>query len=61
MACMLPSVSPYDSQKDSSPSELSGLILRDIAILSLRYPISRDTFSGNLALPHNGAIPLLGT
>ena len=35
---------------------LSGPISRDIAILSLRYPISRDTFSGRLALPQNGAI-----
>ena len=30
---------------------LSGPILCDIAILSLRYPISRDTFKGRLALP----------
>ena len=40
---------------------LSGPISRDSAILSLRYPISRDTFSGRLALPRNGAIPPLGT
>ena len=38
---------------------LSGPISRDTAILSLRYPISRDTFSGRLALPQNGAIPPL--
>ena len=37
--------------------KLSGPISRDIAILSLRYPISRDTFSGRLALPQIGAIP----
>ena len=37
--------------------KLSGPISRDIAILSLRYPISRDTFSGRLALPQNCAIP----
>ena len=36
-------------------------ISRDTAILSLRYPISRDTFQGRLALPQNGAIPHLGT
>ena len=34
---------------------------RDTAILSLRYPISRDTFSGRLALPQNGAIPPFST
>ena len=33
---------------------LSGPISRDTAILSLRYPISRDTFSGRFALPQNG-------
>ena len=37
--------------------QLSGPISRDTAILSLRYPISRDTFSGRVALPQNGAIP----
>ena len=40
-----------------SPPSLSGPISRDTAILSLRYPISRDTFSGRLASPQNGAIP----
>ena len=39
----------------------SGPISRDIAILSLRYPLSRDTFSGRSALPQKGAIPPLGT
>ena len=40
----------------------SGPISRDIAILSLRYPISPDTFSGRFAVPQNGAIPTpLGT
>ena len=38
-------------------SGLSGPISRDIAILSLRYPISRDAFSGKLALPQEDAIP----
>ena len=38
---------------------LSGPISRETAILSLRYPILRYTFSGRLALPHNGAIPPL--
>ena len=32
-------------------------ILRDIAILSPRYPLSRYTFSGSLAVPQNGMIP----
>ena len=49
----------------SSPTtnlyHLSGPISRDTAILSLRYPISRDAFSGRLALPQNGAIPPLIT
>ena len=40
-------------------SSLSGPISHDIAILSLRYPISRDTFWGKLSPPHNGAIPPL--
>ena len=35
---------------------LSGPVSRDTATLSLRYPISPDTFSGRLALPQNGAI-----
>ena len=35
---------------------LCGPISRDIAILSLRYPISRDAFPGRLAAPQNGAI-----
>ena len=30
---------------------------RDIAILSLRYPVLRDTFQGRSAVPQNGAIP----
>ena len=41
-------------------SSLSGPISHDIAILSLRYPISSDTFSGRLVAPQNGAIPPLG-
>ena len=41
----------------SASKDLSDPISRDTAILSLRYPISRDTFSGRLALPQNGAIP----
>ena len=45
-------------QKECAPNKnLSGPISRDTAILSLRYPISRDTFLGRLALPQNGAIP----
>ena len=42
---------------EASDSLLSGPISRNAAILSLRYPISRDTFSGRLALPQNGGIP----
>ena len=34
-------------------------ISRDIAILSLRYPISCDTFQGRLTVPQNGAMPPL--
>ena len=34
----------------------------NFAILSLRYPISRDTFSGRITVPQNGVIhPPLGT
>ena len=40
-----------------SAAGLSGPISRDIAILSLRYHILRDTFSGRFAAPQNGAIP----
>ena len=36
---------------------LSGPISHDIAIISLRYPTSRDTFLGRLGLPQNGPIP----
>ena len=39
---------------------LSGPISRDIAIVSLRYPLSRDTFSAIPAIPQQGAIPLFG-
>ena len=46
-------------ENEVASDQLSGPISRDIAILSLRYPISRDTFSGRLALPQNGAIPPL--
>ena len=40
----------------TSQTQLSIPISRDVAILSLRYPISCDTFPGRLALPQNGAI-----
>ena len=40
---------------------LSGPISHDIAILSLRYPISRDTFLRVVSTPQNGAMPFLGT
>ena len=39
--------------------ELSGPISRDVAIVSLRYPLSRDTFSAIPANPQQGAIPPL--
>ena len=44
-----------------SPSLLTGPISRNIAILSLRYPISRDTSSGRCTFPQNVAIPPRGT
>ena len=44
-----------------SAEGLSGPISRDVAILSLRYPISRDTLLGRLGLAQNCAIPHLGT
>ena len=40
-------------------AKLSGPISRDIAILSLRYPISRDTFEGMLACPQMVRYPPL--
>ena len=63
LACTLSSAeSPLQHFQGTSAnrklnSALSGPISRDIAILSLRYPISRDTLSGRLALPQSGAIP----
>ena len=39
---------------------LSGPISRDIAMLSLRYPLSHDTFSAIPAIPQQGAIPPFG-
>ena len=45
---------------DQREHELSGPISRDIAIVSLRYPLSRDTFSAFAAIPQEGAIPPLG-
>ena len=39
---------------------LSGPIPRDIAIVSLRYPLSRDTFLAIPAISQQGAIPPLG-
>ena len=35
------------------------VIISNGMVLSLRYPISRDSFSGRLALPQSGAIPPL--
>ena len=37
--------------------DLNGPISRDNAIVSLRYPLSRDTFSAIPAIPQQGAIP----
>ena len=44
-------------EKLSGKNRFSGPISRDIAILSLRYPIPRDTFEERLAIPQNVAIP----
>ena len=46
-----------NQEKRRRLGHLSGPISHNTAILSLRYPISRDTFSGRLVLPQNGAIP----
>ena len=46
-----------ESRSNSRPRELSGPISRDITILSLRYPMLRDTFSGRSVAPQSGAIP----
>ena len=40
-------------------TELSGPISRGTGILSLRYPISHDTFSVSLPIPTKGAMPPL--
>ena len=47
----------FATERVQSLYGLGGPISRDTAILSLRYPFSRDTFSGRLAASHNGAIP----
>ena len=48
----------YDSPRRMPyTSALSGPISRQVAIISLHYPISRDTFSGRLARSQSGAIP----
>ena len=51
--------SPYRPFYLHRSASLSGPISRDTAILSLQYPIARDAFSGRVAIPQNGAIPLL--
>ena len=48
-----------DYQFWPSPQKLSGPISRDSAIVSLRYPLSRNTFSAIPAIPPQGAIPPL--
>ena len=48
---MTPQVGFLSDVPEEPTSGLSGPISRDTAILSLRYPISRDTFSGRLAAP----------
>ena len=40
---------------------MTGPISRDIAMPSLRYPVSRDAFSGKLALPQNDVISHFAT
>ena len=47
------------NQRAPKYCQLSGPISRDTAILSLRYPISRNTSQGRSALSQNGAIPPL--
>ena len=49
----------YRGPKPQKCPKLSGPISRDIAIVSLRYPLSRDTFSAIPAIPQQGAIPPL--
>ena len=49
----------YRRCKDVGTSSLSP-ISHDIAIVSLRYPLSRDTFSAIPAIPQRGEIPTLG-
>ena len=44
----------------AASERLSGPISRDTATLSLRYPLSRDTFSATPAIPQQGAIPPFG-
>ena len=46
-----------DIPRTSGGHCLSGPISREIAIVSLRYPLSRDTFSAIPAIPQQGAIP----
>ena len=45
--------------KHQDDDRLCGPISRDIAIVSLRYPLLRDTFSAIPVIPQQGAIPPL--
>ena len=56
-----PAGCPWDTRRDKqgSTGRLSGPISRDIAIVSLRYSLSRDTFSAIATIPQQGAIPPL--
>ena len=54
--------SHYESEceKNAQINHLSGPISCDIAIVSLLYPLSRDTFSAIPAIPQQGAIRVPG-
>ena len=54
------SVLDFPGAPQTLRERLSGPISRDIAIVSLRYPLSRDNFSAIAAIPQEGAIPPLG-
>ena len=51
---------PVNEEKNTISSQLNGPISRDSAIVSLRCPLSRDTFSAIPAIPQQGCIPALG-
>ena len=48
---------PSSTLASAHQADTCNPISRDIAMLSLQYPISRDVFKGTLALPQNLAMP----